>query len=239
MTTKGKPRTQWFLDGQPCPKCEQLHETDRCAGHTKSTGKACRSKHIAGGTVCYQHGGATRNAKNAAAARVAVAEVRGFLATAGLAGAPAVDYLQALEELLIAKYAEVNAVRAQVRQLEAGELVWGRVESSRGGQEGRRRVERAGLNVWVSWMHTAETQLLAIVAMCDRAGMTQKRKEYLERVGGSVALAMKALVATLLGRLAELSVAEQVVLDLQAAAPDLMRSALLTLDPSQQLPGGN
>lgn len=239
MTTKGKPRTQWFLDGQPCPKCKAVHEPDRCAGHTKSTGKPCRSKHITGGTVCYQHGGATQNAKNAAAARVAVAEVRGFLATAGLAGAPAVDYLQALEELLIAKYAEVNAVRAQVRQLQAPELVWGRVEASKGGQDGRRRVERAGLNVWVQWMHTAETQLLAIVAMCDRAGMTQKRKEYLERVGGSVALAMKALVAAFLAMLADHLVSEQVVLELQAAAPDLMRSALLTLDPSQQLPGGN
>lgn len=241
MTTKGKPRTQWFLDGQPCPRCKTIHEPDRCAGHTKSTGKPCRSRHIAGGTVCYQHGGATRNAKNAAAARVAVAEVRGFLATAGIPDT-SVDYLQALEELLVAKHAEVNAVRAQVHQLEAGALVWGRVEASRkvGGDDwGKRRIERAGLNVWVQWMHAAETQLLAIVAMCDRAGMTQKRKEYLERVGGSVALAMKALVAAFLALLADQAVPEQVVLNVQAAAPDLMRSALLTLDPSQQLPGGN
>lgn len=231
-----KPRSQWFLDGLPCPKCGQIHE--RCAGHAKATGKPCRTQHIIGGTVCYWHGGATRKAKDGAEQRVAIGEVRGFLATAGI-GDTSVDYLQALEELLIAKHAEVGAVRAQVRQIETGQLVWGRVEASKSSEDGRRRVERAGLNVWVQWMHAAETQLLAVIAMCDRAGMTQKRKEYLERVGGSVALAMKALVGTLLGRLAELQVPEQVVLDLQAAAPDLMRSALLTLDPSQQLPGGN
>lgn len=238
MTTK--PRTQWFLDGKPCPKCKLIHAADRCAAHRKTDGKACQSRHITGGTVCRQHGGAIGASKRAAAQRVAVAEVQGFLAAAGV-GDSNVDYLQALEELLIAKHAEVNAVRGQVRAIEAADLVWGRVEASRkvGGEDwGKRRVERAGLNVWVQWMHAAETQLLAIIAMCDRAGMTQKRKEYLERVGGSVALAMKALVAAFLALLAD-QVSEQVVLNLQAAAPDLMRSALLTLDPSQQLPGGN
>lgn len=235
-----KPRTKWFLDGLPCPKCKLVHDSKRCAGHSKATGKACRARHITGGTVCRQHGGAAPNARRGAAQRVAVAEVQGFLAAAGV-GDGTVDYLQALEELLVAKHAEVNAVRTQVRQLEAGDLVWGRVEASRkvGGEDwGKRRVERAGLNVWVQWMHTAETQLLAIIAMCDRAGMTQKRKEWLERTGGMVALAMKSLVSSMLAEMSP-HVSEQIVLNLQAAAPGLMRTALLILDPSQQLPGGN
>lgn len=235
-----KDRTPaWYRNRTPCPRCKLVHE--RCLAHRKSDGSPCGVRPITGATVCRVHGvnGRTRAkaAKQVAQAEVE-AEVRGFLQTLGTPDP--VDYLVALEELYLGKLQEVRVLRWAVAQKSETELTWGTVERSdkdAGQDVGHKETQRAGLSVLLVWMHKAEDQLAAILALCDRAGMTQKRKEYLDRVGSSVAAAMQAYAALMVGALVEAGFVGQPVEVLEAAAPALARKALLTLDVGQPTEG--
>jgi hypothetical protein len=238
--------SKWFFKGEDCPKCGTKHDPTKCAAHKQGPsrgdwGPPCRQPHMRGSAVCRYHGGLTPMGLKGAAQRLEQAaveeEVRGFLLRLG--EPDPVDYLVALEELYLGKLQEVRVLRWAVRQKEVEELTWGVTERSKkdGGYDtGKKRVERAGLSVLLMWMHKAEEQLTAILTLCDRAGMTVKRKEYLDRVGASVAVAMQAYTALLMGQLQQLGVADTIVLQLEAQAPELAHRALLTLDDGQVEP---
>jgi hypothetical protein len=231
-----KPPT-WYTNGQPCPDCDQVHT--RCRGHNRR-GTPCMLFPIAGGIVCKRsHGGAAPQTMAAAEKRIVEAEVRGFLQQLG--EPEPVDYLVALEELYLGKLQEVRVLRWAVATKQESELTWGVTERSatKGETAGKKRVERAGLSVLLTWMHTAERDLTSILTLCDRAGMTTKRKEYLDRIGASVAIAMQAFVTLIIGELEGAGVKGAPIRVLQDAAPQLARQALMTLATLQESPEGN
>jgi hypothetical protein len=229
----------WWVAGEPCPKCGQLHP--RCAAHpTKRPNQPCGVRPVNGHWVCQSHGARSGKVKASAAQRVAKAEteaeIRGFLQQLG--DTEPVDYLVALEELYLGKLQEVRVLRWAVRSKQEAELTWGRSETTTG-KDGDRIIERAGLSVLLTWMHKAESQLTEILALCDRAGMTAKRKEYLDRIGASVALAMQAFATSMIAHLEDASVPGVVIRRLKDDAPALAREALLTLAVLQETPGGD
>jgi hypothetical protein len=235
--------SQWFFDGNPCPKCGAVHEADRCAGHKKTGqrgvyGPPCRQRHMRGSAVCRIHGALTPGGKAGAARRIAraetEAEIRGFLLSLG--DPDPVDYLVALEEHYLAKLQEVRVLRWAVRQRELDELTWSVTAWSvkEGGYDtGTKEEYKAGLSVLLQWMHKAEDQLTVILKLCDQAGMTVKRKEYLDRVGASVAVAMQAYAVLLMAELEALGVGVPVRRALEGKASELAHRALLTLDDGQ------
>lgn len=214
-----KRRSLWFVNGEPCPKCGNVHDPTRCSGHRKSDGQPCQNRHRPGAVSCTRvHGGGTKAAIAAANGRVTEQEIRGFLAKRGQ---PAhADHLAALERQLAWQSMFVEALRQEVSALPRKKLL----------SDG---------NPIVKLRAREEHALLAIIDMCNKAGVRQDRIEWMRAVGGSVALAMKALLAYVSGALAEQKADEALIYQLEAIGPELMTRALQTLDPSQQLPGGN
>ncbi|MFE5369232.1 hypothetical protein [Streptomyces mirabilis] len=62
----------------PTPRREP-DGTGRCQGTAHTTGERCKRRSIPGGAVCKLHGGATPNARRAAAERLATARARTYV----------------------------------------------------------------------------------------------------------------------------------------------------------------
>lgn len=214
-----KPRAQWFLDGEACPKCEQIHDQAKCSGHRKSDGEPCGRSHKPGATSCHIHGSATEAAKAKAAGRLVEAEVRGFLESRGTP--VKIDHRVALEQYMAWISALSTILRQELATLTREEFL-------------------SGDHPLIKLRRDADLEQLRVIELCDKAGLTQQRIEEMKQVGGTVALSMKALVGFIVAWLvSQRGVPEQVPLDLEAAGPNFLRQALMILDPTQQLPGGN
>ncbi len=104
-------------DLMACRKCGEPHEpVPRCQGHAKTTGKQCRARAIAGGTVCKKnHGGAAPQVMAAAAVRVI--EAKAAAAVRDLTGRPVDDPVLELLRVAGETIALKDLLRGEVERL--------------------------------------------------------------------------------------------------------------------------
>jgi len=165
----------------------------RCKA-TARTGSPCRNAPITGGSVCRMHGGSAPAVRAAAAARKREDAARRQLAALG--EPDAVDPAEALLNLISWKYGEVQWLRAQVKDLPAGDLAWGLSEHKEGvGPEGpvNLDVTKAAPSVWWTLLRQAEDQLAEYATKALRAGIEERRVRLVEKDAN--------LVVTLLERI--------------------------------------
>lgn len=183
-------------------KCGVVHEAG-CHGHVRSRdGAPCGQRPILGATVCAKHGGNRVAVKAAAARNVKVAELTTYMARLGTP--PEVDPVDALLSTIAWTHAEVEYLRGKVMEIDDGEMVWGLVESSdkTGGEDwGTKRVERAGVNVWLQLYHQRSDKLVEYTAKAISAGLEERRVKVAESVGTAMIGVLRAIMADVLSAL--------------------------------------
>ena len=175
----------------------------QCTAKAKSTGVQCTRPAVLGGKVCYQHGGAAKQVRAAAARRVAAERVR---ALGYDPGAPNVDPAEALLELVSHKAREVAWLRATVDALAHPDaegdpvlepLVWGLVKHETGvGPLGPMdsQVRETRRTVYVQWLHDAEDQLARYATAALKAGVEERRVRIHEAQAGVFVSAIRRLL---------------------------------------------
>lgn len=157
-----------------CPKCR--HDHPDCAAHN-AQGLPCRRRPVIGATVCYTHGGATRQVKAKAARRLAQADAerRAALVLAEAFGdkVPDVHPAEAILLAVAQKAFEVQWLRGVVAQLEEDALVWGVTKDKTGGDDAGTTYE-ARPNVWWTMLRTAEDQLVKFAKAALDAGVDER-----------------------------------------------------------------
>lgn len=136
----------------------------------------CGASPRKGATRCFRHGGNSPRAKAAAKRRnteTAALEILGTIDP----DAPREHPVETLLNLIQAKAAEVQWLRAMVKQHTAKDLVWGEVSHEHGfGAEGiiDKRTEKAEMNIWWRQLRTAEDQLASWLEKAARAGVEER-----------------------------------------------------------------
>src|SRR5262249_12116165 len=138
-----------------------------CNGTAKTTGKPCGNYAIPGGTVCFRHGGAVTNTRNAALARVIEAEAAKRVGKFG--GRVDVSPQQALLDEVSRSAHTIRFYESQIEALGVdvtpGGLVWGHVQKKEtNGPEGYRSVsvEEARINVWLKLWNEERDRLVRV-----------------------------------------------------------------------------
>jgi len=173
----------------------------RCNG-TNRAGEPCKLPPIKGGTVCRMHGGASPQARAAAAKRVAEAEAQKEMARAMVTlGSPVdVDPAKALLDEIAVTYGHVQWLRSKVQELSPGELVWGVTQTDNGvGPQGPvdMTTEKSAPNVWYSLYMTEREHLVKVSAAALRAGIEERRIKIAEDQGNMVAAVLQRILAAL------------------------------------------
>jgi hypothetical protein len=173
----------------------------RCNG-TNRAGEPCKLPPIRGGTVCRMHGGASPQARAAAAKRVAEAEAAKEMNRAMVTlGHPVdVDPAKALLDEIAVTYGHVQWLRGKVQELGAGELVWGVTQTDQGsGPQGPVDVttEKSAPNVWYQLYMTEREHLVKVSAAALRAGIEERRIKIAEDQGNMVAAVLQRILAAL------------------------------------------
>lgn len=169
-------------------KRAQPPEDGRCAATSKQTGQRCKNAPIPGGTVCRFHGGGTKQAKAAAAARLT--EQAATEQVARLGARKDIHPIEALLDLVHWTAGEVDYWRAQVVALEDGQLVWGTTSHREGtGPEGPVDVttDEAKPHVAYVMLERSSDRLAAYSAAALKAGVDERRVALAEHQGKALA----------------------------------------------------
>lgn len=158
-----------MTDQQPIPRCTA----------TNREGGRCQKRPILGGTVCWTHGGATRQVRAKAARRLAEAEAAREVARQLDAWGGRVDVSppEALLELVQAKAAEVAYWNRRVADLDEDDRAGMLVSKSEQGMGPMGAVDvvtrTAAPHLFVTLLHKAQDQLAAYSAAAIRAGLDE------------------------------------------------------------------
>lgn len=146
-------------------------EPRRCTARNRK-GDPCRRAPIVGGTVCWTHGGATRQAQAAAVQRHAraLAEAEAQAAVQLWGGRRDVHPAQALLELVQWKAAEVAYWRMRVSEISEDDLTWGTSKVKTGGDDAG-TTEEAKPHIALALLRQAEQDLAAYSAASLKAGV--------------------------------------------------------------------
>lgn len=220
------------IDPGTCARCGQVHPRG-CKGHSRSTGKPCGNRAIAGGFVCHMHGGSSPQARRAAADRLAQQRAAIEMARHGLVTPRAVDPGDALLEAIYGAAGEVDYWRSVVAQLDPSSLTWGKTQQTT--KKGKIKVtETAGAAVAYKLMVDAQDRLARYAASALKAGIEERRVRLAESQGAQLAGVVQAVLAGMLAAVVEtlqrLGVAE---VDLVAAVRDAWSAAVAEVVPRE------
>ena len=220
------------IDPGTCARCGQVHPRG-CKGHSRSTGKPCGNRAIAGGFVCHMHGGSSPQARRAAADRLAQQRAAIEMARHGLVTPRAVDPGDALLEAIYGAAGEVDYWRSVVAQLDPSSLTWGKTQQTT--KKGKIKVtETAGAAVAYKLMVDAQDRLARYAASALKAGIEERRVRLAESQGAQLAGVVQAVLAGMLAAVIEtlqrLGVAE---VDLVAAVRDAWSVAVAEVVPRE------
>ena len=220
------------IDPGTCARCGQVHPRG-CKGHSRSTGKPCGNRAIAGGFVCHMHGGSSPQARRAAADRLAQQRAAIEMARHGLVTPRAVDPGDALLEAIYGAAGEVDYWRSVVAQLDPSSLTWGKTQQTT--KKGKIKVtETAGAAVAYKLMVDAQDRLARYAASALKAGIEERRVRLAESQGAQLAGVVQAVLAGMLAAVIEtlqrLGVAE---VDIVAAVRDAWSVAVAEVVPRE------
>lgn len=182
----------------------QKDETGRPICGARLTSKAkkdkpCGASPRKGATRCFRHGGNSPRAKAAAKRRNAETAAREILGTIDPT-APREHPVETLLNLIQAKAAEVQWLRALVKEQTEEELVWGVTQKRSGfGPEGiiDETTEKADINIWWKLLREAENQLAQWTAAAARAGVEERAVTLAEEQAMQLVTAINRILAQL------------------------------------------
>lgn len=167
----------------------------QCTALAKSTGRRCNKAPIKGGTTCTVHGGSAPQVRAAAARRVVEEKLQAAAVTLGLPRD--IGPAEALLEEIKASAGHVQWLRDRIRELEAGELTWGKVEyveGVKGAEEQYKGTEAAKPHVLYA-LYAAERKTLTDLSVAAlRAGVEERRVRIAEQTGALVAQAVRRIL---------------------------------------------
>lgn len=175
---------------EPCPKCGQTHDPEKCTGHN-SRGLPCGNRPIRGGAVCSTHGGSAPQVRDAAAARL---QARTALLAAEAFGLPrTIDPHTALLEELHRTAGAVQWLGAIVADLDQGAIAWGRTREKIGGEDAGTTNE-ARPSAFVSLWQAERKHLVEVSRACITAGIEERRVRLAEQAGQQLAAVVRAVL---------------------------------------------
>lgn len=208
-------------DPATCPQCGLPHP--RCSGH-KRDGSPCGQHPMAGQRVCKMHGGASPQARAAAARRLAEEAARAAVVTLGL---PVdISPTEALLEEVRWTAGHVAWLRERVQELDQqvthivepedddGEaelmshhpnharhgLIWGTtkvVDKGSGAEPGTDTTEAATPSIWYQLYTQERAHLVTVSAAALRAGVEERRVRLAEQQGDLVAAVIRRILHAL------------------------------------------
>lgn len=171
-----------------------LMQSARCSARSKRSGEQCKRTAVAGATVCTAHGGKAPQVRAAAERRVAEAAAATAVATFGLPRE--VDPHEALLEELHRTAGAVSWLQAQVAVIETAEVVWGKTQDKKGGDDWG-TTHAAGVNVWVQLYQSERKHLVEVSKACVTAGIEERRIRLAESSGQLLASVVRAVLERL------------------------------------------
>lgn len=170
----------------------------KLCGAQLRNGEACRQYPMRGGTRCKLHGGASPQARAAAARRVTEDKARRILATYG----QKVDTnpVEALLDEVCWTAGHVAWLRERVRDLEAQQLVWGTTQQvEKGATEfaGTDTTQAAVPNVWLDLYQRERTHLVNVCKAAIAAGIEERRVRLAEQQGDLIVQVLQGILGEL------------------------------------------
>lgn len=174
----------------------------RCTA-TKRNGDQCGSWAVNGMKVCRMHGGASPQAKKAAARRLQEQAAAQAVATLGIP--VETTPTEALLEEVKWTAGHVQWLRERVQEVEQDALVWGRKqEKTVTGEDADgepipaiERTDAAGPSIWYELYTRERTHLVRVCAEAIKAGVEERRVRLAESQGELVAQVIRAILADL------------------------------------------
>ena len=163
-----------------------------CAARSKSTGEPCKMLAIPGGKTCRFHGSGTRRARDAAARRVAQAEVERAVATFG--EPRPIDPAQALLEEIHRTAGAVAWLEQKIRALNDEDLVWGMTRIKEGGDD-RGTTFEAGTNAWLVEYRAERKHLVDVCKVALAAGVAERQVQLAEQQGVLMFTVVRAILS--------------------------------------------
>jgi hypothetical protein len=170
-----------------------------CAGHSKHRDAdgglvPCRQYRMRGQNKCKMHGGATRQAKAAAAERIAAEKAAAMVVTYGIK--VETTPTEAILEEVKWSAGHVAWLRDRVQELEQDALKWGTTKEKTGGDDWGSTSE-AKPHIFVVLYQQERDRLIKVCAAAISAGLEERRVRLAEQQGALVADVIKAILADL------------------------------------------
>lgn len=176
---------------------------ERCTAKSKSTGERCAAFPVKGLTVCHKHGGASKRARAAGAARTEMAKQRKQAEKAVARFRPSpqeVSVAETLLDLVAYQSGMVAYWRERVEQLEDGNLTWGTTkieEGERDHGEVNVRTKEATPNVAYRLLVEAQRDLADYVTRALKANVDERRVRVAEQTGAIFVVAIRGILEDL------------------------------------------
>lgn len=178
----------------PCTTCGEVHPG--CTAHTKhgpNAGRPCQKPPLKGAKVCTSHGA---NGRTRAAAARTLEQQAAARAVATLGLPVDITPTDALLEEVRWTAGHVQWLRAQVGELDEGDLTWGTTRVKTGGDD-RGTTEEAAPSIWYVLYAKERQHLVAVCQAAIKAGVEERRVRLAEQQGDLVALAITRILDAL------------------------------------------
>ena len=221
-----------------CEDCGKEHT--RCKAHRRGSKKKtpCMSWPIKGLTVCKNHGGSSKRAREAAKNNLQEKRAAAIARTYGMPRD--IDPHEALLEEVHRTAGHIAWLNDVIAGLDPDSLVWGVTQDVyRGSEEfpGQDIFKEAKPNVWVDLYQRERAHLVRVSKACLDAGVDERRVRIAEQQGAIVARAMTGLLDALYARMQELGMdGQQLDMVFYEEAPGIARAQLSS---AAQLPEGD
>lgn len=183
-----------------CETCGLPHVTTNmnqaCKAHKRGTDKGmpCRQEPIAGGTVCYYHGGRVPAVRAKAQDRLDLEAAEKELHRFGVK--VVVDPAEEMLDLIAHTAGYVRFIRTRVDIIHAEDMIWGKSREKTGGEDFGTTFE-AKPNVWITMLDVWSEKHARLLVEALKLKLDERRIKIAEAQGN-------ALIKVLDGVLAEL-----------------------------------
>ncbi len=198
MSAIGDTKCHWHggVDKFQAEEHRQTFSQGKKCSRIKRNGEPCKHWAIQGGPVCWDHGGATRQVRNAANRRINDQQARRAMI---VLGEPVVglDPFDALMEEIARTAGHVRWLEAQIRGVSVRELIWGTtsIEKSVGDDpKGNFTIvkEEAVPNVWYGLYRKEREHLVYVCKTAIQCGIAERTVNLMEQQGMIIARVLEA-----------------------------------------------
>lgn len=181
-----------------CGECGLPHVTrvgnQACKAHRSGDKMGCRQEPIAGGTVCYYHGGAAPNVRASAAERLARESAEKELHKFGVK--VVVDPAEELLDLIAHTAGYVRFLRTRVDMLEHQDMGWGVSREKHGGEDDGITYE-AKPNVWIQMLEHWSDRHARLLVEALKLNLDERRVRVAEAQGNAIVRVLDGVLAEL------------------------------------------